>query len=177
MSAAAAPPDATLTGVTSEDGTGEGLRPAAAPEAVAPLLRMTRLLVGVATEAVEELDAGVSLPQFRLLLVLSELGPVPSARAAERLGTAPSSVTRLADHLEAAGYLARHREPPNRSVVRLQLTADGTAIVERVVHRRAAEIDRLLAVLPPHDQTELSRLVTRLCDGADAERGGAWSVL
>lgn len=163
--------------MTSEGGTGDDREPAAVPEAVAPLLRMTRLLVGVATEAVEHLDTGVSLPQFRLLLVLSELGPMPSARAAERLGTAPSSVTRLADHLEAAGYLVRRRERPNRSVVRLTPTASGTEIVERVVHRRATELDRLLAVLPANDQTRLAQLVTRLCDGADAERGDHWSVL
>lgn len=138
---------------------------------------MTRLLVGVATEAVEHLDTGVSLPQFRLLLVLSELGPMPSARAAERLGTAPSSVTRLADHLEAAGYLVRRRERPNRSVVRLTPTASGIEVVERVVHHRATELNRLLAVLPPNDQTQLAQLVTRLCDAADTDRGGTWSVL
>ena len=163
--------------MTSEGGTDDDGEPAAVPGAVAPLLRMTRLLVGVATEAVEQLDIGVSLPQFRLLLILAELGPMPSARAADRLGTAPSSVTRLADHLEAAGYLVRHRERPNRSVVRLAPTAAGTEVVERVVHRRATELDRLLAVLGPHEQTRLAQLVTRLCDSADAERGGHWSVL
>lgn len=169
--------DATLAGVGSEHGTDDGRGLAAAPETVLPLLRMTRLLVGIATEAVEELDVGVSLPQFRLLLVLSELGPTPSARVADRLGTAPSSVTRLADHLERAGYVVRRRERPNRSVVRLELTATGSEIVDRVGRRRAAELDRLLTALPPHEQTQLAELVTRFCDRAELDRGDHGSVL
>lgn len=169
--------DATLTGVGSEHGTDGAGELTSAPETVTSLLRMTRLLVGIATEAVDELDVGVSLPQFRLLLVLSELGPTPSARVADRLGTAPSSVTRLADHLERVGYVVRRRERPNRSVVRLELTTTGSEVVERVGRRRAAELDRLLTALPPHEQTQLAELVTRICDRAEHERGDHGSVL
>jgi len=49
----------------------------------------------------------VSLPRVRLLLVLSGLGRVPSSRLAAELGMTASSVTRLADRLEAAGLVAR----------------------------------------------------------------------
>lgn len=137
--------------------------------AVSPLLRMTRILVGVAMQAVDQSDTGVSLPQFRLLMTLAERGPTPSAQVADRLGAVASSVTRLADHLEEAGYLHRRRERPNRSIVRLELTESGQALVDRVIHWRAAELDRLLAELPPRDRTQLARLVARFCDAADPD--------
>lgn len=166
--------DATLVAVN--DGEMGGVtsgRPAAVGdlEAVTPLLRMTRVLVGIATHAVEQLDGGVSLPQFRLLLTLSDLGPAPSAEVAERLGSAASSVTRLADHLEDAGYLVRRRERPNRSVVRLELTPAGAELVERVVTWRAAELERLVAELPARSRPQLARLVARFCDAAEPAYG------
>ena len=139
---------------------------------VDPLLRMTRVLVGVAVQAVEQLDDEVSLTQFRLLLALSELGPTPNAQVAARLGSVASSVTRLADHLEDAGYLVRHRERPNRSVVRLDLTDSGRELVRRVVSWREAELERFVAELPARSRTEMARVVGRFCDLAEPEYGG-----
>lgn len=140
-------------------------------EIVEPLLRMTRVLVGVAIQAVEQLDEEVSLAQFRLLLALSELGPTPNAQVAARLGSVASSVTRLADHLEDAGYLVRHRERPNRSIVRLDLTESGRELVRRVVSWRAAELERLVGELPARTRIEMARVVGRFCDVAEPEYG------
>jgi DNA-binding MarR family transcriptional regulator len=69
----------------------------------------------------------VSLPQFRLPLVLSGLGRVPSSRLATELGMTASSVTRLDDRLEAAALAARGTDPRNRSIVTLEVTEAGTA--------------------------------------------------
>lgn len=140
--------------------------------AVEPLLRMTRVLVGVAIQAVEQLDDEVSLTQFRLLLTLSELGPTPNAQVAARLGSVASSVTRLADSLEDAGYLVRHRARPNRSIVRLDLTESGRELVGRVVSWRAAELERLVGELPARSRTEIARVAGRFCDVAEPEYGG-----
>jgi DNA-binding MarR family transcriptional regulator len=71
----------------------------------------------------------VTLPQFRLLAVLADLGPVPSGRAARTLGLDPSTVTRLAGRMVAAGHVARGADPRHRSVVTLALTpADQEAV-------------------------------------------------
>ncbi len=133
---------------------------------------MTRVLVGVATRAVEQCDVGVSLPQSRLLLALSELGPTPSTRVAAQLGSVASSVTRLADHLEDAGYLVRHRARPNRSIVRLELTASGRDLVRRVVAWRAGELQRLLDDMPASRRADMARAVAGFCDVAEPDYGG-----
>jgi len=117
--------------------------------AVEVLLRASRVLVGVASRALEQLGEEVSISQFRLLSVLGEHGPIASVEAAGWLGTAGSSVTRLADRLEESGHVRRRRERPNRSVVHLELTDSGRALLDRVWGWRRAELARLVRQLPP----------------------------
>jgi DNA-binding MarR family transcriptional regulator len=74
---------------------------------VADLEMLTRALVGITLQSLEVLGGEVSLPQFRVLLTASTLGRAPSSRLAEAGGIPASSVTRLADRLEAAGLLVR----------------------------------------------------------------------
>jgi DNA-binding MarR family transcriptional regulator len=48
----------------------------------------------------------------------------------------PSTVTRLADRLVAAGHVMRGSDPGNRAVVTLELTDSGRNLVARVVSWR-----------------------------------------
>jgi len=107
----------------------------------------TRDLVGVALRSIERLE--VSLPQFRLLLVLYERGRSTSTQCAQALNVAGSSVTRLADRLDASAHLVRGADPSNRSVVTLELTEHGRRLVEQVTARRRRELSRLLDRLDP----------------------------
>ena len=56
------------------------------PGAAEVLQAATRVLAGVALRSLDVLDSAVTLPQFRLLAVLADLGPAPSGRAARALG-------------------------------------------------------------------------------------------
>src|ERR1700744_2617493 len=89
----------------------------------------TRVLAGVALRSLDVLDSAVTLPQFRLLAVLADLGPVPSGRAARALGLDPSTVSRLADRMVGAGHVTRGTDPHHRGVVTLELTASGRELV------------------------------------------------
>lgn len=110
----------------------------------------TRDIVGLALRSVESLE--VSLPQFRLLLVLHERGPASSTECAQALGVVGSSVTRLADRLHASGHLVRGKDPRNRSVVVLELTASGRRVVREVTARRRRELGRMLDRLDPEER-------------------------
>ena len=70
---------------STEDEDGPGL----APGASEVLQAATRVLAGVALRSLDVLDSAVTLPQFRLLAVLADLGPVASGG---RPG--PSALTR-----------------------------------------------------------------------------------
>jgi DNA-binding MarR family transcriptional regulator len=131
-------------------------------DAVAALELMTRALVGLTLQSLRVLDGEVSVPQFRLLLVLSGLGRVPSSRLAAELGMTASSVTRLADRMEAAGLLARGTDPRSRSIVTLEVTAAGIDLVVRVVERRHMLLAAVLDRMDPGEREAAGRLARRL---------------
>ena len=120
----------------------------------------TRDLVGLALRSVDGLE--VSLPQYRLLLVLRERGRSTSSQCAEALGVAASSVTRLADRLDASGHLARGDDPANRSVVTLELTEAGRRVVDGVNRNRRRDLRRVLDALDPADRAACAAVLDRV---------------
>jgi DNA-binding MarR family transcriptional regulator len=112
----------------------------------------TRMLAGVALRSLDTLDTAVTLPQFRLLAVLADLGPVPSGQAARTLGLDPSTVTRLAGRMVAAGHVTRGTDPRHRGVVTLALTPSGSALVAAADAWRRRELARIMARLTPAEQ-------------------------
>jgi DNA-binding MarR family transcriptional regulator len=134
---------------------------------VAALELMTRALVGLTLRSLEVLDGVVTAPQFRLLLVLDELGQVPSSRLAAKLGTLASSVTRLADRLEAAGLLARGHDPRNRSIVTVEATPAGRDLVARVVARRHVLLAEVLDRMTPAERASAAGAASRFAELAE----------
>jgi DNA-binding MarR family transcriptional regulator len=132
--------------------------------AVAALELMTRALVGLTLQSLQVLGGEVSVPQFRLLLVLSGLGRVPSSRLGGELGMTASSVTRLADRMEAAGLLARGTDPRSRSIVTLEVTAAGVDLVARVVERRHELLAAVLERMDPGEREAAARVARRLSE-------------
>jgi DNA-binding MarR family transcriptional regulator len=120
----------------------------------------TRDLVGLALRSIE--DSEVSLSQFRLLLVLHELGRSSSTDCAQALGVVGSSVTRLADRLHRSGHLVRGTDPANRSVVTLELTDAGHRVVRQVTTRRRRELSAVLDRLDPAERASCAAALEKL---------------
>jgi DNA-binding MarR family transcriptional regulator len=117
-------------------------------EALELLQSVTRILAGVALRSLDVLDGAVTLPQFRMLAVLADLGRARSVKVAGALGLEASTITRLADRLVRAGYVTRGSEPRHRGVVTLELTETGRLLVNKVAAWRQEELARILARLP-----------------------------
>jgi len=145
--------------------------PPLAPETAQVLQAATRVLAGVALRSLDVLDSAVTLPQFRLLAVLADLGPVPSGRAARTLGLDPSTVTRLADRMVAAGHVARGADPGHRGVVTLALTQSGRKLVAAADAWRRRELARIMAKLEPADQAAITAALALLVGAAGDEYG------
>src|SRR3954451_6751586 len=91
-------------------------------------------------------EAGLSLPQFRLLAYLSTGSAGPSPAALE-LSTSRPSVTSLVDGLVAKGLVDRHAHADDRRRVTLVLTPEGLqtlATADTVIAGRLGELAEYL---------------------------------
>ena len=115
--------------------------------AAAVLTASRALLAVVARSIAPELDR-VTVPQFRVLVVLSTAeAPVRNRDLAEALGVHPSTFTRNADRLVAGGWVRRAQNPDNRRETFVSLTPAGKRVVDRVTARRRYEIRGILGRL------------------------------
>ncbi|MGW5672737.1 MarR family winged helix-turn-helix transcriptional regulator [Micromonospora sp. NPDC003776] len=118
--------------------------------AVEALMAASRAFVGLAARSLADLDADVTLPQFRALVVLATRGPQRAADISTELQVAPSTGTRMCDRLLRKGLIRRSRSTADRRVVRLRLTPTGQRLVAEVIRRRREELSRIVAATAGH---------------------------
>jgi DNA-binding MarR family transcriptional regulator len=119
----------------------------------AEVLTASRALLGVVARSVAPVLDRVTVPQFRVLVVLSSAGgAVRSGDLAATLGVHPSTFTRNADRLVAAGWVRRSENPDNRRETLIELTAAGVELVEQVTAQRRREIRSILSRLEPAER-------------------------
>lgn len=119
------------------------------------VLRASRLLVAVSIRSIASVDESITLPQFRLLVVLDAEGPLKLVALAERLDVNPSVSTRMVDRLATAGLVDRQVNPSSRREVLLNLTTTGSDVVAEVMRQRRRVIARIVAKLPKEHRTGL----------------------
>jgi DNA-binding MarR family transcriptional regulator len=119
--------------------------------AIEDTLTASRGLLGVIARSLAPVMDTVSLPQFRVLVVLSNFGPLRMGEVAQRLGANQSSFSRFADRMVASGLIARSASPGSRREVLVSLTEDGARIYAQVTETRRREISRVLETLSGPD--------------------------
>lgn len=124
------------------------------------VLTASRLLVAVSARSLADVEERVTLPQFRMLVVLSSRGDTKLVALAELLGVAPSTAMRMVDRLIAAGLADRQTNPDNRRETLLRLTEEGRRTVGNVTARRRQEIASIVERLAPHQRTALIEALT-----------------
>ena len=105
------------------------------------------------------------------LAALADLGAVPSGQAARTLGLDPSTVTRLADRMVAAGHVTRGTDPRHRGVVTLGLTVSGRGLVAAAGAWRRRELARIMARLTPAEQAAATTALSLLVRAAGDDYG------
>src|SRR5437867_6025628 len=124
---------------------------------LAHLLLSRRLSAGL----YRRIAGGIPPVQLQALTVLAA-GDVRMHELARRLGLATSTVTRLVDRLEAAGLAERRETRPDRRSILVGLSATGREALAAFRRRLRTLFRELLVELPPHEQGELLRLLTKL---------------
>lgn len=126
--------------------------PAGHDELVDALLSASRAIVGLAARSLADLDADVTLPQYRALVVLASRGPQRMVDISTELRVNPSTGTRMCDRLVRKGLARRYRTAHDRRTVRLTLTPAGRRLVDEVTTRRRIELSRIVADMPADHQ-------------------------
>ncbi len=144
------------------------------PTVTDAVLRASRALVGVAARSLAEVENEVTLPQYRVLVVLAShernLGEL-----AEALDVHPSSATRLCTRLEAKGLITRRPATQSRRELLVSVTPKGRSLVDRVTKRRRREITRIIARIPERDQRVLVHALGVFAEAAGEMPEPAWS--
>src|SRR5574339_337509 len=74
----------------------------------------TRVLTAVLASSLANLAQTVTLPQWRVLVMISTRGALNLSAVAEGLGVNASNASRACDRLVATGMLARDEDPRDR---------------------------------------------------------------
>ncbi|MEV5886349.1 MarR family transcriptional regulator [Streptomyces sp. NPDC052020] len=119
------------------------------------VLTASRLLVAVSARSLAAVEERVTLPQFRMLVVLSTRGATKLVTLADLLQVAPSTAMRMVDRLIAAGLADRQPNPGNRRETLLRLTAEGRRTVTDVTARRSVAIAEIVERLSPAQRRAL----------------------
>ena len=127
------------------------------------VLTTSRVFVAIAARSLASVEADdVTLPQFRLLIVLAAHGPQGVSSLAEFLAVNASTATRMCDRLIRKGLIRRRISPSDRREVRLALTERGRDLVDHATKQRRIELSRLLESVPMDEQRHLIRALTHM---------------
>jgi DNA-binding MarR family transcriptional regulator len=125
------------------------LRPTDAADAA---VTASRALLGVVARSLSEALELVTLPQFRVMVILATAGPLRMGVLAARANTLPSTFSRSIDRMVNGDWVQRSVSPDSRREVLIELTPRGHHLVAHVTERRRNEIAQILGRLAPDDR-------------------------
>lgn len=129
-------------------------------------LRASRAMLGIVARSVAPALEQVSLPHFRVLVLLETGGPMRVGALAERLGIIASTFTRSLDRLEAGGWVRRTPSEESRRERIVTISESGSELVRTVSAARTAELEAVLARVSGEDRAVLERAFLAFADEA-----------
>src|SRR5690349_145749 len=115
----------------------------------------------------EEALPGLGIKDYLALTNVDERG-VPQQRLAERLGMDENNLVLLLNGLEAAGSIARRRDPDDRRRHIVEITPRGKKVLERAERGMDKLEQELLSALSPSERAALKQLVRRVLESQAA---------
>jgi DNA-binding MarR family transcriptional regulator len=122
------------------DPGGDGLE-----EAARALLTASRALLGISVRSVAAASVTLTVPQHRLLVLVSADGPRRTGTFAEDLGVNQSNASRLVDRLVERGLVRRADNPEDTHASLVELTDAGRAVLDAVNELGLGELRKIVA--------------------------------
>lgn len=143
-------------------------------ELIDGLMSISRVLVALAARTLAAIDAEVTLPQYRVLVVLASRGPQRTIDLAGELTVVSSTVTRTCDRLVRKGLVRRYQRGTDRRAVWIALTDNGKKLVGEVMRSRREALARLAAGADIDDPPEVARALRALTVAAGEVPDPQW---
>lgn len=115
-------------------------------------MAVSRTLTAVVARTLSEVAEQITVPQLRVLVLLSTRGPMNLTTIAQHLGVNPSNASRTCDQLVATGRLLRAPDPQDGRSSMLELTADGARFVADIMSARRRLLGTVISRMSPDDQ-------------------------
>lgn len=126
----------------------------------------SRAPVGVAARSIAGLDEGVSLPRFRMLVLLCRQGPQRITDLAKAPAVNPSTAMRMSVRRLAKGLVSRYRTNGDRRSAWTNIVPSGRLLVEKVMTRRHAEIAAIVETMPLKTRMQMLDALGSFADAA-----------
>lgn len=117
------------------------------------------------------LEAELTMPQVKAMLVLYHRGSVRIGNVANELGMSKNAATVLLDRLEALRFAERQPDPSDRRAVLVTLTEAGMQFVGDILSAGSASVVRFLEQMSTDDLHALHRGMAALAALITAEAG------
>jgi DNA-binding MarR family transcriptional regulator len=134
----------------------------------AELMLRRRML---ATRMSPLLDLNLTMQQTKVLLALSisdclAEGGLSGQDLSRNLGVGLATVSGIVDRLVGQGLVVRAEDPDDRRIRRVELTADGRDLVDRLRDAGIEHLRQLLDRLDDESLADLERVITKLAAAA-----------
>jgi MarR family transcriptional regulator, organic hydroperoxide resistance regulator len=115
----------------------------------------------------------VSDHQARIPRLLDPEDPAMVTELAEAMGVTPSTMSLNLTRLEAAGLITRERDPADRRVMNVRLSAAGAEVCEATGELDVGRVDTILRMLGRDERRAVLQGLVALAEAADAVVAGA----
>src|SRR5580700_10273878 len=119
------------------------------------LARAYRSMAAFVERSIAALDIGLS--DFMILEALLHKGPLTMSELSDAALITNASMTAAIDRLEDRSFVERVADKQDRRVRRVQLTAQGSALIKRLYVRHERDLDEVMSGISPTERAELRR--------------------
>jgi DNA-binding MarR family transcriptional regulator len=112
------------------------------------------------------LDVNVTMSQLKILILLARLGGTSGQELARRTAVSLGTLTGIIDRLVAQGLVTRREDPRDRRVRRLELTPEGSELINGLIAAGEAQQQQLLQRLDDAGLETVAQAFSLLLDTA-----------
>lgn len=145
--------------------------------AIDAALAAANVMMRVAARSVLDVEDTVTTPQLRVLMLIAADGPQNLGSVAIELDVHPSNATRTCEKLVQSGLIVRSDDPSDRRFVQLELTTEGSQLVEHVLSHRRTAMAEIFARMSADDQATVTTALELFAHAAgdDPSRDGRFA--